>query len=375
MAQEWYVQIGEKVFGPHPPAKLREGAKTGRLLPETLVRRGKEGPWIEASNLEGLFRNCRTDKPPQTEADQPDSWFYRFLGETVGPVSTEEMMDAWEQGILTEESDVNRVEDGKEVGWAIVASAPEFIELFSSREPKSNPTPVAVELPARVRRQTPQYSGGLGFHVEAQLVEPLSSKLLKQATAKKKEGDLDGAVDMLRQAYQQIDREPVEHTTTTYLRLPKYLQSAGRNDEAWAEFNRLLVEGHPSQKRDPISLPGDHSQIYDAMRLFLQREKRPDRAIRSGIMSFLYGYVSLHNWSRSREESAEYRIELREQFREGTTRQEIENMLSKLLKKAKCEEKLPTLTAIVQRAVKQIPNFDITVVVNEINAVVADDSA
>ncbi len=40
------------------------------------------------------------------------------------------------------------------------------------------------------------------------------------------------------------------------------LQKAGRNDEAWSEFNRLITTGYPGQIGGLV-LPMDHSQIYD----------------------------------------------------------------------------------------------------------------
>ena len=131
MAQEWYVQIGETVFGPHPPAKLREGAKTGRLLPETLVRRGEEGPWIEASRIQGLFSSSRSDHTSRAEPAHADGWYYQVMGETFGPLVTEELMELSRIGNITRETNVKHVENGEDRGWAAAGGLPGFEVYFS----------------------------------------------------------------------------------------------------------------------------------------------------------------------------------------------------------------------------------------------------
>src|SRR5258708_2090283 len=99
------------------------------------------------------------------------------------------------------------------------------------------------------------------------------SELLKQATRERDEGNLDAAVETLRRAYGEIAQSYVAYSVDTFLRLPLYLQKAGRNDEAWREFNLLLTRGFPNQIQNLELLPMEHSQIFDKMRLFLQREK------------------------------------------------------------------------------------------------------
>jgi len=55
MKPKWYVQIGDHVYGPHTAAKLKEGAASGRLDRDTLVRRGETGEWVRAARIRGLF--------------------------------------------------------------------------------------------------------------------------------------------------------------------------------------------------------------------------------------------------------------------------------------------------------------------------------
>src|SRR5262245_45794184 len=100
--------------------------------------------------------------------------------------------------------------------------------------------------------------------------------LLRAATAKKDEGQIDTAIQLLRQAYQLIALSSIQYPVETFLRLPLYLQRAGKADEAWAELNKLLTNGYPNQPASQQLLPMDHYVIYDKMRLFLQREGNPD---------------------------------------------------------------------------------------------------
>ena len=155
--------------------------------------------------------------------------------------------------------------------------------------------------------------------------------LLKQATAQEKAGDLNAAVATLRRAYDAIARDTIIYSVTTFLRLPLYLQKAGRNEEAWAEFNRLLTEGYPNQMRGADQKAIDASQIYDKMRLALQRQKRHDEAIIYGVLSLL----SMAQGLRGRER------------KEFMTRENVAAALEPLLKKAKRSEDLDRFVDVI----------------------------
>ncbi|MEA3436837.1 MAG: hypothetical protein U9R43_10270, partial [Thermodesulfobacteriota bacterium] len=111
------------------------------------------------------------------------------------------------------------------------------------------------------------------------------SKLLKEATAAKQSGNIDEAISLLRAAYKVISKGDIDYGIKTFLRLPLYLQEAKRQEEAWTEFNNLLVKGIPNQSNDPQLVPMNHSEIYDKMRLYLQREGRNSEAVKFGIFS------------------------------------------------------------------------------------------
>jgi hypothetical protein len=181
---------------------------------------------------------------------------------------------------------------------------------------------VTAEMPAPV--QDEWFVATQTANVESRKKGELDSEfLLKQATAQKRGGDIDAAIRTLRLAYGAIEKGPMTYSVDVFLRLPLYLQETGRSDEAWAEFNKLIVEGHPSQLNDLSLRSMGHSKIYDKMRLFLQREGKSDRAIVFGVLSMLACAKGLYLQSRRRE------------LAEFVSRKHIEATLEPLLKKAK----------------------------------------
>jgi len=55
MASEWFCQIGGEELGPLSVKQLRAMAREGRLQPADLVRRGRDGGWVAAGRIQGLF--------------------------------------------------------------------------------------------------------------------------------------------------------------------------------------------------------------------------------------------------------------------------------------------------------------------------------
>jgi hypothetical protein len=174
------------------------------------------------------------------------------------------------------------------------------------------------------------------------------SDLLKNATAKKSSGDIDGAIVSLKKAYDGIKDTDICYPVETFLRLPLYLQAAKRNDEAWREFNNLIAFGFPNQMNDPEIKPFEESTIYDKMRLFLQREGKNELAILFGIYSYLKAAIALHRQKRNSELA--------------NHKEEVEENLKTLLKKAKREHLIKQYSDIVKKELKQIDQIDLTIV-------------
>lgn len=148
-------------------------------------------------------------------------------------------------------------------------------------------------------------------------------QLLKDATAQKKTGDLNGAIATLRTAYAEIAKTKIEYGVETFLRLPMYLQEAGRNDEAWAEFNKMTTGGYPIPAINHSEVgPMMLGQIYDKMRLFLQREKRYVEAVRHAVLSEAYFALGYARQKRG------------EEYAVHTSADTLQKRLGPLLKKA-----------------------------------------
>ena len=111
-------------------------------------------------------------------------------------------------------------------------------------------------------------------------------KLMRAATALS-DTDPNAAVETFRDAAALIPE--TDYTVAPFLRVPRYLQQAGRQEEAWEEFQRLLKDGYPNMQQGKGAWHRMESAVYDQMPLFLQREKRPDEAVLYGVRSIVAG--------------------------------------------------------------------------------------
>ena len=184
-------------------------------------------------------------------------------------------------------------------------------------------------------------------------------ELLKEATAKKKTGDLKSAIKLLGKAYEISRKEKIELGIKEYLRLPMYLQEAGENDQAWKELNNLLTRQHSLE----------HSAIYDAMRLFLQRENKNEKAVAFGICSLMCRGISLcRQWNEKGADSF-FIQERKETFRKDYSPDNIRLTVAKLLKRADRMNLVDIITNITTEYVKNIPNVRLGKLMEDINRV------
>jgi hypothetical protein len=174
-----------------------------------------------------------------------------------------------------------------------------------------------------------------------------ADRLLKQATEQKRHGEIDAAIQSLKLAYQQIEQGSIVYGVDTFLRLPLYLQAAGRNDEAWSEFNRLISKGYPNQLKNFGVQAMEHSKIYDKMRLFLQRENKNDRAIQFGVLSELSWIRGLYLQNRTSE------------LEQAVSENAIHKKIKPLLKKAKRLELIDRLVRVILEEVHNPANNDL----------------
>lgn len=140
--------------------------------------------------------------------------------------------------------------------------------------------------------------------------EEKSSNLLKEATGKKYDGDLDGAIACLREAYGLMSKDATIYPIDTYLRLPLYLQQAGRYAEAIAEFQYLICNT-PAIIAEEFSHAPKHTQdslvamryagIFDKIRLSAYREKHFTHAAYYKLLSLANRAIGLKLQSREEE--------------------------------------------------------------------------
>lgn len=130
---------------------------------------------------------------------------------------------------------------------------------------------------------------------------PVVSELLRGASQADYDAEFDRAIGLLRAAYAEIAKTGLDYTVKTFLRLPAYLQHAGKGREAWQEFDRLLAVGYPGMRADPVMLPMTHSEIYQSMRLFLQREGKPTLAVVFETLAYVRRADSFRRQKRRRE--------------------------------------------------------------------------
>ena len=171
-------------------------------------------------------------------------------------------------------------------------------------------------------------------------------ELLKQATIKKNNGDLDGAIKLLKDAYEELDKSSMLYSIQTYLRLPLYLQEAGRKDEAWGEFNRLILWVNSKSRYSAGVTPMEQSIIWDKMRLFLQREGKNEYAVQFGVWSYLSWSVGLYTQKRKDELDA------------YASKSSIEKTVKPLLKRAKKEAYQVSIVNMISNQLKNLPKLD-----------------
>lgn len=186
-----------------------------------------------------------------------------------------------------------------------------------------------------------------------------ASALLRKTTEYKDKGKINDAINTLRKAYKEIAKTNIDYPIETFLRLPLYLQTAGQNNEAWDEFNRLLKEGYPNQNKSKEIVPMVESTIYDKMRLFLHRQKEYNKAISYGIYSILSHALGLYNQKRM------------EELKSYTDNEFITEKITTLLKKAKKLDLLENIIQVTRVELSNLPNISFEHFSKKIDAILS----
>lgn len=145
---------------------------------------------------------------------------------------------------------------------------------------------------------------------EKTVSEESSSALLKDATQKKEEKDIEGAISSLREAYKLMAQSTIIYPIETFLRLPLYLQQAGRYAESIVEFEKLLANAsakiakefsHVSKQKQNGLAAMERAVILDKMRLAAQRERQFVHAAYYQVLSDANRAVGLKLQERAEE--------------------------------------------------------------------------
>lgn len=233
-----------------------------------------------------------------------------------------------------------------------------------------------------------------------------ASAAFKRATALKLAGDHSGAADVLEEAIEHLENNPpFDRESNTpkqfpelrdYLRLGMYLQAASKNDEAWALFNRLLIGDYPAwQQEDEFwrsapavgdigvqtaslrraaSWAGTQGQIYEKMRLFLQREGRHLHAVRSGLLAI--GAPAQQTALQMEEERGTssfrmFQTALSDQCAEDFVRERVQ----KLTKKAKVERLEDGLVAATSEWMSSLPEARLEDLSESLSKILGENAA
>ena len=185
---------------------------------------------------------------------------------------------------------------------------------------------------------------------------------------------MDGAISLLRKAYTEIARTGAIEKPETFLRLPMYLQQAGNPDEAWGEFNAILAGQYPLDMRDPAFAPLWQSQIYDKMRLFLEREKKTNKAVFFGVLSYL-AYGKWLAYQAATEQFPELRKARKDELRQRIDTRTIEASILPLLKKAKLGHIMADLTRLIRRHLERGKSLNLAQAHTDVNTVLSSQPA
>ena len=71
MARQWYYQADGQIAGPLRSSELQAKVTEGVILPDTLIRPGKDGKWIRASRVKGLLAPSPPSGTAQSTSTQP----------------------------------------------------------------------------------------------------------------------------------------------------------------------------------------------------------------------------------------------------------------------------------------------------------------
>lgn len=146
--------------------------------------------------------------------------------------------------------------------------------------------PFAVEVHDAEVSVIEQEISSMAVYLTAEPADELLSELGRRATQHKRDKNWTAAIECLAMQRTRAQHLDVRLSVDTLLRLPLFLQQAGRFDDAMAEFERLLdqVEDLTTWDLGEKTTPARQAywaaigrgKIYDKIRVAAKREKHQD---------------------------------------------------------------------------------------------------
>lgn len=211
---------------------------------------------------------------------------------------------------------------------------------------------------------------------------------LKQATEKKRAGDLDGAADLIGEVISEWEDNPPTHPNDAapegvvpgypeakvYTRWALYLQRADRPEEAERIFRMLIAGEYPEcqfqedyYRQFEPRFPEDEytketgfsryrcrelTHVYNKYRLFLQREGREDDAVLPIVLGMGADMVGLH---LAAQESDQAKLNL-----EHTDLQkDVSETVAEATEGTAFEDRAGELEAVLSEWVARLPDTDL----------------
>lgn len=159
---DWFVLVRDEVRGPFTSDQMREAARKGLVKPSTSVRRGSEGDWFRAEQVQGLIPHAPPQlDPPAAAESQPIQPPPAPVPPPPDPLRADlPVADPQVPGVVTAEppastSRVRRRRRRRSNPWQVLIAAAVGIGLllgmliWLTREPPADPPPQDTEAAAR----------------------------------------------------------------------------------------------------------------------------------------------------------------------------------------------------------------------------------
>ncbi len=209
--------------------------------------------------------------------------------------------------------------------------------------------------------------------------EKIVENLLKNATAYKRNNEYEKAIEEIKKAYAIMDNNPEYYGIDPYLKLPRYLQQTGRNDEGWKELNNLLNKINIMSINYGVKM-NFYAIVYNQMKVFLQREKNHKEAILMSVYSYYFSvFGSYYHIQENNQRKRNFKYEILTEddnfdfgYSELTTVDNVNQRFLNLLKRIKKEENYVRFEEIIMNHLNNVPNIDFVKIKKEIEDLISN---